>query len=221
MIPGNFTEITDFLGKKTTISKSAVTSTTGAVYSLSKKREGGTETVVIFDKFDREILSKTQSINDKWLVVKTEYDIFGRKIRTSEPFFEGESEKWNSVEYDELGRPVKNKTFNGKTITTCYEGMKVTVDDGYKKTSKTLDAMGNTIRHQDHGGIINYTYYPNGALRETNYEGIKTTFLIDGWGNKKQIIDPSAGTFNYEYDNLSRIKKRLPLKELPNILMTF
>lgn len=206
---GNITEITDYLGKKTTISKSAVTSPTGAVYSLSKKREGGTETVVVFDKFDREILSKTQSINGKWLVAKTEYDIFGRKVRTSEPFFEGETEKWNSVEYDELGRPVKNKAFTGKTITTCYEGMKVTVDDGYKKTSKTLDAMGNTIRHQDHGGVINYSYYPNGALRETNYEGIKTKFLIDGWGNKKQIIDPSAGTFNYEYDNLSRIKKEI------------
>ena len=206
---GNITEITDFLGKKTTISKSAVTSPTGAIYSLSKKREGGTETIVVFDKFDREILSKTQSINGKWLVIKTEYDIFGRKVKTSEPFFEGDSEKWNSVEYDELGRPVKNKAFTGKTITTCYEGMKVTVDDGFKKTSKTLDAMGNTIRHQDHGGVINYFYYPNGALRETNYEGIKTTFLIDGWGNKTRIVDPSAGTFDYEYDNLSRITKEI------------
>ncbi|MGA9211713.1 RHS repeat-associated core domain-containing protein [Kaistella sp.] len=204
---GNIITITDFLGKKTTISKNRTNLPTNGIYNLSKKREGGTESVVTFDIFDREIQSKTQSINGKWLVSKTEYDIFGKTTRTSEIFFEGETPKWNSVEYDELNRPVKNIAFTGKVITTCYEGMKVTVDDGYKKTSKTLDVMGNTIRHQDQGGVINYSYFPNGALKESNYEGIKTTFEIDGWGNKTKIIDPSAGTFSYEYDNLSRVTK--------------
>lgn len=209
---GNITSITDFLGKITTVSKNTINLSTGGIYNLSKKREGGVESIVTFDKFDREIQSKTQSINGKWLVAKTEYDIYGKKTRISETHFEGETPKWNSVEYDELNRPIKNTSFTGKVITTCYEGMKVTVDDGYKKTSKTLDAMGNTIRHQDHGGVINYSYYPNGALKETNYEGIKTTFEIDGWGNKKKIVDPSAGTFTYEYDNIGRITKETNLK---------
>ncbi|MEN2436730.1 RHS repeat-associated core domain-containing protein [Weeksellaceae bacterium A-14] len=204
---GNITEITDYLGKKTTISKSIAENTTKGIYNLHKKREGGAESIVTFDSFDREVQSKTKSINDKWVVLKTEYDVFGRKVRISEPFFEGDSPKWNTIEYDELSRPVKNVSFTGKTITTCYEGMKVTVDDGYQKTSKTLDAMGNTIRHQDHGGVINYSYYPNGALRETNYEGIKTSVEIDGWGNKAKITDPSAGIFTYQYDNLSRLIK--------------
>ena len=204
---GNITEITDFLGKKTTISKSVADPSTGGVYNLHKKREGGTETIVTFDKFDREIQSKTQSINDKWVVAKTEYDIFGKKIKVSEPFFEGEPVKWNTIEYDELSRPIKNTTFTGKVVTTCYEGLKVTVDDGYKKTSKTLDAMGHVVRQQDHGGVLAFSYYPNGELRETNYEGIKTTVEIDGWGNKTKLTDPSAGVFTYEYDNFSRITK--------------
>lgn len=205
---GNVIEITDFLGKKTNISKSVADASTGGVYNLHKKREGGTETIITFDKFDREIQAKAQSINGKWLVTKTEYDIFGRKVKVSEPFFEGEPVKWNTIEYDEQNRPVKNIAFTGKVITTCYEGMKVTVDEGnYKKTSKTLDAMGNVIRQQDHGGVLSYSYYPNGALKQTNYEGIITSFEIDGWGNKTKIIDPSAGTFTYEYDNLSRITK--------------
>lgn len=202
---GNITEVTDFLGKKTTISKSVADASTGGVYNVHKKREGGAETIVTFDKFDREIQTKTQGLNNKWIVLKTEYDLFGRKIKLSEEQFEGEPVKWNTIEYDELNRPVKNITFTGKVITTCYEGMKVTVDDGYKKTSKTLDAMGHVIRQQDHGGIISFSYYPNGSPKETNYEGIKTTFEIDGWGNKTKIVDPSAGTFSYAYDNLSRI----------------
>lgn len=204
---GNITEITDYLGKKTTISKSVSTGIIGGIYSLSKKREGGVESIATFDEFDREIQSKTQSINGKWLVAKTEYDIFGRKSKYSEPFFEGDAIKWNQIKYDEQSRPVENILFTNVVVKTCYEGLKVTVDDGYKKTSKTVDAMGNTVRHQDHGGVIGYSYYPNGALKETNYEGIKTIFEIDGWGNKKKIIDPSAGTFIYEYDNLSRLTK--------------
>ncbi|WP_027383288.1 RHS repeat-associated core domain-containing protein [Epilithonimonas caeni] len=204
---GNITEITDYLGKKTTISKSVSSGVPTGVYDLHKKREGGTESIVTFDQFDREIQSKTQSINGKWLVVKTEYDAFGKKIKYSEPFFDGEAPKWNEIKYDELNRPTENKLYTGIIIKTCYEGMKVTVDDGYKKTSKTLDAMGHTIRHQDHGGVIGYTYFPNGELKETDYEGIKTTFEIDGWGRKTKIIDPSAGTFTYQYDNLGRVTR--------------
>lgn len=204
---GNIETITDYLGKITTISRVVANSPTGAVYSLSKKREGGTESIVTFDKFDREIQSKTQSINGKWIVLKTEYDLFGRKIKYSEPLFEGEAVQWNEITYDELNRPVENKSFTGKIIKTCYEGMKVTVEDGHKKTSKTLDAMGNTIRQQDHGGIIGFSYYPNGAVKETDYEGIKTTFEIDKWGNKSKITDPSAGVFTYEYDDFGRITR--------------
>ncbi|SDF50744.1 RHS repeat-associated core domain-containing protein [Epilithonimonas hungarica] len=201
---GNVAVITDYLGKKTTISKTG-SGIAGGVYDLSKKREGGTESIITFDKFDREIQSKTQSTNGKWIVAKTEYDLFGRKIRFTEPYFEGETQQWNEIKYDELNRPTENKLYTGKVIKTCYEGMMVTVDDGYKKTSKTMDAMGNVIRQQDHGGIIGFSYFPNGALRETDYDGIKTTFEIDGWGNKTKITDPSAGIFEYRYDNLSRI----------------
>lgn len=209
---GNITEITDFLGKKTNIWKSVADASSGGLYNLHKKREGGAETIVTFDKFDKEIQTKAQSVNGKWVVQKTEYDIFGKKIKSSEPFFEGETIKWNTVEYDELNRPVKNIAFTGKVITTCYEKLKVTVDDGYKKTSKTVDAMGHVVRQQDHGGVLTYLYYPNGTLKETNYEGIKTSFEIDAWGNKSKIKDPSAGTFTYEYDNLSRIIKEITPK---------
>lgn len=206
---GNITEITDYLGKKTSISKNADNLVAGGIYNLSKKREGGTETIVTFDNFDREIQTKTQTINGKWVVSRIEYDIFGRKIRGSENFFEGENPKWNSTEYDELGRPVKNIAYTGKTATTCYEGMTVTVDDGYRKVSKTLDATGNVVRQQDHGGVINFKYFPNGELKESNYEGIVTSIEIDGWGNKTKLSDPSAGVFQYEYDNYSRITKEI------------
>jgi RHS repeat-associated protein len=205
---GNKIVSTDFLGKKTTLSKTIADPSIGGVYNLQTQREGGVATIVTYDNFDRIIQTQTNAVNGKWVVAKNVYDIFGRKIKESEPSFEGEPFKWNIIEYDEMNRPVKNISFTGKTITTCYEGLKVTVDDGYKKTSKTLDAMGHTIRQEDHGGIISFSYFPNGVIKETNYSGIKTTYQIDGWGNKTKLIDPSAGTFIYEYDNLKRLVKQ-------------
>lgn len=204
---GNAKENTDPLGKKTTITKLINASEPAGNYSISNKREGGVETIATFDKFDRQIMSKTQTLNSQWVNVKTDYDIFGKKTQVSEPYFDGETPLWNRIEYDELNRPIKQFSFNGKLITTCYEGLKVTVEDGIKKTSKWLDASGNVIKHKDFGGEIYYKYYPNGALKETDYAGIKTKIEIDGWGNKTKLDDPSAGVYRYEYDNLSRIKK--------------
>ncbi|WP_300685078.1 RHS repeat-associated core domain-containing protein [Chryseobacterium sp.] len=205
---GNITSITDYLGKKALISKAVSNELPGAVYQISKNKEGGTEEIAVFDEFDREIKIKKKSFNDRWIATNTEYDILGKVTRQSQPFFDGEAVKWNTTEYDDFNRIIKNVTYTGKVITTCYEGLKVTVEDGYQKTSKTLDAIGNTIRHQDHGGVINYSYYPNGALKETNYEGSKTTYEIDDWGNKKKMIDPSLGTFNYFYDNAGRLTRQ-------------
>ncbi|WP_026711072.1 RHS repeat-associated core domain-containing protein [Flavobacterium filum] len=202
---GNVKEITDFLGKKTTIKK-MLGSIPGS-YIISKKREGEAEVRVLMDKFNREIKTSTQTINNQWINVSTTYNVLGNKTSVSEPYFDDDIILNNTIEYDNLNRPIKNILFNGKIITTCYEKMKVTVDDGFKKTAKWLDATGNTIRFKDNGGEIFYKYYPNGSLKETDYQGIKTKIEIDAWGNKTKLIDPSAGTYLYENDNLGRIKK--------------
>lgn len=206
---GNIKETTDFLGKKTTQTKNITPSEPLGYYSISTKREGGVEVISIFDIFDRLIKTKTQTINNQWVINEIQYDVFGKKIKESQPYFQGDTPVWNTTEYDYLDRPIKVTAFNGKIITTCYEGLKVTVEDGHKKTSKWLDAMGNTVKVKDAGGEIFYKYYPNGALKETNYDGIVTSVEIDGWGNKTKLIDPSAGTYKYEYDNFSRIKKEI------------
>jgi RHS repeat-associated protein len=204
---GNVKEITDYLGKKTRITKNITPSEPLGYYSISQKREGGIETITVFDIFDKAIKTKQKSLNDQWLIKEKEYDIFGKAIKESEPYYEGETVLWHTTEYDYLDRPTKTTTASGKEILTCYEGLKVTVEDGHKKTSKWIDAMGLVVKVKDAGGELFYKYFPNGSLKETNYDGIKTKIEIDGWGNKTKLIDPSAGTYLYEYDNFSRIKK--------------
>lgn len=200
---GNKNKITNYLGLETILVKEQLNN---GQYSLSTENPGSPKSVIIYDRFDRPVKSKTQSINNKWIVSDIVYDIFGKKIKESEPYFEGSSAtQWNELEYDALDRIVEHKLFNGKTITTCYEGMTVTVKDGDKKTSKTLDAMGNVIKHADMGGEILYDYYPNGTLKTANYDGIIISVGQDGWGNKTSLNDPSAGTYTYTYDILGRL----------------
>lgn len=204
---GNAKEITDFLGKKTTITKNSASSEPSGYYSITTTKQGGGEIVSIMDIFDREIKTKTKSLNNQWVIVETQYDIFGRKTAISEPYMQGGNILWNTIEYDEINRPIKQTAFNGKIVTTCYEGNKVTVEDGHKKTARWVDATALVTKHQDEGGTIFYKYHPNGSLREADYDGMKTLVEIDDWGNKTKLIDPSAGTYLYEYDNLGRIKK--------------
>ncbi|MGI9526866.1 MAG: RHS repeat-associated core domain-containing protein [Weeksellaceae bacterium] len=199
---GNPTYSVDYLENETHLVKENLGN---GFYTLTTTTPGEPQTIVTFDKFDRQVKAKTQSINGKWSVVDTEYDIFGKKIRASEPYFDNESPTlWNTTEYDELDRPIKQTHYTGKIITTCYNGMEVSVDDGEQKTSKTLDVFGNVTQHKDHGGEIAYSYFPNGTLKEANYDGVVVSVEQDGWGNKTRLEDPSAGVYEYTYDALGR-----------------
>ena len=142
-----------------------------------------------------------------WVVTRQVYDVYGNVIQSSQPFLEGQTPKWNYTTYDHLHRPIKHVDFNGKITTTCYEKNKVLVEDGHKKSAKWIDDQGLVIKSQDQGGTILYKYYANGSLKEADYEGIKTLISIDGWGNKTKLVDPSAGTYLYRYDNISRLIK--------------
>ena len=200
---GNKNKITDYLGIETVLIKEQLPD---GKYSLATETPGTPKSIITFDRFDRQIQTKTQSINNKWMVTDIVYDIYGKKIKESEPYFDGESpSQWNIFEYDALDRVVEQQLYNGKIVTTCYEGMTVTVEDGEQKTSKTLDATGNIIKHTDMGGEILYDYYPNGTLKTANYDGIIISVEQDGWGNKTMLSDPSAGVYTYEYDIFGRL----------------
>jgi len=195
------------LGNKTKTKKSTSQLVAGAKYSVRVLGAGGSENVSYFDVMDRNIASKVKSLNGKWVFSNIEYDIYDNVVRSSQPYFEGESIKWNTTKYDRLNRPIETTDFTGKVATVCYEKNKITVEKEHKKTAKWVDATGLVTQTQDQGGVIKNSYYANGSLKEADYEGILTKVEIDGWGNRTKLIDPSAGTYRYEYDNVGRTVK--------------
>ena len=166
----------------------------------------GSRTREYTNKFGWTIKSEVLSLDEKWIQKEFQYDITGKILKESEPFFETPNQ-WNSTGYDKYGRLISHELYTGKTISTEYDGLSVTVGDGTKTVTTTKDALGNIVRLQDLGGTINYTYFANGAMKSANYGDHAVTIKIDEWGRKKELNDPSAGKYTYEYNILGETTK--------------
>ncbi|MEN2436738.1 SpvB/TcaC N-terminal domain-containing protein, partial [Weeksellaceae bacterium A-14] len=139
----------------------------------------------------------------KYISAETKYDVLGRKISESEPYFEGASaSQWNTIEYDEYSRPIKATAFTGKIVTSVYSGRVVTTtetnaNNRFKK--QTSDPIGNITSSEDLGGVINFKYNAAGENTEASYGGNVVTTAYDAWGNKVSLDDPSNGKYEYTY----------------------
>ncbi len=144
----------------------------------------------------------------------TQYDALGRKIKESEPYFDGQSaSQWNLIAYDDSVFPVTKATataFNGKQMETTVSGLVTTIKEinGYgRTTSKTTDALGNVISSTDKGGTIQFSYNAAGEQIKAQYGENTVTTKYDSWGRKSEFNDPSNGLYKYEYDGFGQPKK--------------
>lgn len=148
----------------------------------------------------------------------TQYDILGRKTAESEPYFEGNTPgQWNTMVYDDSTFPAKvtAKAFNGKEVTTSISGLATTVKEqnGYARTTtKTSDALGNTVSSSDKGGVITFTYNAAGEQIQAKYEQNIVTTKYDSWGRRSEFNDPSNGIYKYEYDGFGQSTKTISPK---------
>lgn len=178
-------------------------------YTTTSQNTVGDNSISItqYDVLGRAIVSTTKGFALNSTISKqVVYDGLGRKQKESEPYFSFPS-KWTEYEYDYLQRPTKVTTSTGRIQTLKYEGLTTTSNDNGKITTATVDALGNKVQTTDEGGTINFTYYANGQLKESNYEGHKVSISIDGWGNKIAMNDPNAGNYTYAYDAFGQIIK--------------
>ncbi len=168
----------------------------------------GSGSIVDQDVLAREIRKGSKNLNGSWTYIKTEYDVQGRKYRTSEPYFESDGPtQWTYYTYDDYSRPKKTVSFTGKIVNTTYSGLTVTMSDSEMSKAKTFDANGQTITTTDNpGGTITYKYDASGNLLESDYDGIKTTMVYDNWSRKISLTDSSSGTFAYTYNAYGELK---------------
>ncbi|KRD57943.1 hypothetical protein ASE40_16485 [Flavobacterium sp. Root935] len=224
---GQVTQSTDYMGVvsdftydgwgkltySTVTGSSAIPITTTNVYA--KLSTGGytvtttnsldAKTITEYDVLGRVVKNSAKGFAVNTMITRqTVYDGLGRKEKESEAYFSAPS-LWTSYEYDFLMRPTKITAPTGKIQTFTYSGVTTTSSDDGKITTVTADALGNKIQTTDPGGTINFTYFANGQLKESDYEGNKVQIVIDGWGNKIKLTDPSAGIYTYSYDAFGQL----------------
>lgn len=205
------TIVTDAWGKpvSTTSPDGTTTTTTTAwggkgLYTIAKTVTGKPETIVHYDALEREVRKGNMRFDGKWQFVDDAYDHKGRLAKTSLPFKGDAPALWNTYEYDDYDRLVKQTEASGKTTTWSYAGQSVTETKEGIASTKTTDAIGELIKVEDPGGTITYTLRPDGQPSAITAPGnVITAFEYDGFGRRTAIVDPSAGkqTFTEKYDN--------------------
>ncbi|MCV2486489.1 hypothetical protein OD917_16265 [Flavobacterium sp. SH_e] len=200
------TVVTDYLGKTHTYAyireneraKITLTGNTDDTYSEE-----------LFDELGRKIRTGIKGVHGIMSYVDFKYDIYDRNYSVSEP--NTGPPLWNTTLYDVYGRPETITDYRGKISTVKYDKRTTTVTDGATGQTKTgtKNAMGNLVSMVESpiGGTINYSYFANGNLKETNCNGSKITIGQDGWGRKISMSDPSAGTYTYAYNELGESTK--------------
>ncbi len=198
-------KVTDYLEKElnTTFSESNYS------YTVTNTGDDGSGTITIYDPLKRISKVKQKDVLGQWVSKSYLYDKFDRIWKESEPYTGSNPSQWNETEYDFYSRPIKLTKHTGKVINISYDGLSVTVNDGVKTVTSTMDAMGNTVSVTDPGGTINYSYYGNGNLKSTNYNGVVVTSEQDGWGRQTKLIDPSAGNYEYSYSGFGEITNEI------------
>ncbi|QEK50828.1 hypothetical protein FYC62_03435 [Pedobacter aquae] len=206
---GNLIETTNYLGYKsyTSYSKS------GFDTYIFQSNDEGQEAHEIINNLGQKIQSSSKDLLGQWINSDIEYDIYGRLKKQSEPYFSNSTvSQWNETTYDEYGRSTSTTSYTGKVTNISYNGLTTTVNDGTKTTITTKNALGQIASVQDPGGTINYIYDAAGNLKTANYDGIAQQITYDGWGRKIQLTDPSAGVYQYTYDQFGQVLQEITPK---------
>lgn len=196
-------KVIDYLGKEST---TAYTESNNA-YTVTDAADDGSGMIVEYDQLQRVSVIKEKNLFGEWISKKYEYDTLDRLIKESEPYTGNSPSQWNETTYDLYGRPTSQLLYTGRTINISYNNLSTTVNDGVKTVTSIRNQIGTTASVTDPGGTINYTYFGNGNLKTANNNCVVVSSEQDGWGRRTKLIDPSAGTYEYEYNGFGELTK--------------
>ena len=166
----------------------------------------GNSTSTFTNKLGQEYKTTTKGFNTNQFISKeTQYDALGRKIKESEPYYEGETVKWNTISYNDAVYPqeVTSTSFTGKQVKVKQTGRVKSIIElnGYgRTTTQEVDVLGNVIKSTDPGGTIEFSYDADGQQTSAKYDTNIVTTKYDKWGRKAEFHDPSNGLYKYYYN---------------------
>lgn len=186
----------------------------GGVLKVITTTSGAAATVVITDKFGREIRTGTVAFDRRVSEVRTQYNPLGQVEKKSRPYFNGGVLKWHEFTYDDIGRVQTETGPNGALTSTGYAGLTVTVTNANNQANiRTVNARGELVEAVDAaqptGNVTQYAYDPFGNLIEViadvGGQNVTTTNTYNIRGHKLTMTDPDMGFWVYAYNALGEL----------------
>lgn len=164
-----------------------------------------------YDKLGRILRTFTQAQNGKLVFTDVVYNEKGQQVQVSLPYFKGTAASavnWQYMTYYDDGRLKTSYADNNiKKITYTYDKNKViqTMNNTGQVYTKIFDPTGLIIEASDPGGTIKYDYYSSGNLKSVISPSCTTKVEYDKYNAQKKLIDPNAGTIEYEHNAYGEI----------------
>jgi RHS repeat-associated protein len=176
------------------------------------------DTYWYYDSYGRNT-GHLMELENSWVRIKAlrrTYEKFGRLEFETQPYIYGETQFWNRLTYDLVGRTEQvaresddskapgtydaetNWTYN--LLTTTVEVLN-TPSTGTQTTTFLSDALGRTVKVTDSlSGDTDYAYNHFDQLKSVTDDASNvTTIVYNDRGDKTSMTDPDMGTWNYEY----------------------
>lgn len=209
---GKLVSVKDYLNNTLFYSYSNISGSQGILKTIMAP--DGSISKTIYDPFGRILYEGSKNLNEQWSVKSTLYNIYDQPLKVYKNYLDGNTpEVWDELQYDVYGRltqanHLKSISSAGKTVTYTYNGLTTIENDGLKIKTTINNASGQVISLTDNPGeTITYDYFANGNLKKAYLNGGVLEIQQDAFGRRKTLIDPSAGTRNYEYNKFGELTK--------------
>jgi RHS repeat-associated protein len=189
----------------------------------------------VYDGLGRTTERRQYEDATSYIAVLQAYNKLGRPNETSNPFRSGETIRWTTTSFDDLGRVISVTTPDSAVVNTYYNGTQVLVKDQAGKERMSLtnglgeltdvweitaaDDATESITFPNHSEVAagyrtKYEYDTLGNLitvtqRKGTSGAIQTrTFAYDSLKRLTSAANPESGTISYQYDNNGNLTQK-------------
>jgi len=179
----------------------------------------GPQTMELIDRLGRVVQQRARratSGEKSFAYSDVKYDVLGRIISASAPYFVGDTIAVTSFTYDKLNRPLSMFDASGAFSGHRYLGRESSFIDPANRAAKSVvDLMGRTTKTErsDREGpasAAQYEFAPFGNVEKVTTSGTGVApqvrrYEFDNFGRTKLTSDPDSGQSTVTYDAFGRI----------------
>ena len=191
-----------------------------ALYFQYVKATGQPFVLEFYDCLGRTIRKVTESHGGQKIYADVVYNGKGLVLKTSEPYFPGETVYWNTNEYDDMGRLVRQTAPDGSYYQMTYDGLTTTTrDPNGHYTTREMNVMGNLKKVTDAlGSTVTYYYNADGHCTQITAPKEILRMTYDVFGNKLTQTDYATGTTTYTYNAFGEVTE---MQQEPDLTVSY